>query len=221
MIHGKTMIQRVYEQASKANFSQVVVATDNERIFNTVEAFGGNVVMTAKDHETGTERCAEAFSGINSDSAVVVNIQGDEPMVDPEHLNELIGCFTDDSVHVSTLISKMDAGRISDPNTVKVTMANNGNVLYFSRSPIPYYRHSLSKLTYYRHLGVYAYRASILPELVQLSPSKLEIAESLEQLRWLENGYSIKAVEVTDQGISVDTPEDLNALLTIWKEPKS
>lgn len=221
LIHGKTMIQRVYEQASKANFSQVVVATDDERIFNTVEAFGGKVVMTGKEHETGTERCAEAFSQINSDSTVVVNVQGDEPMVDPEHLNELIGCFTDDSVHVSTLISEMGVDRVSDPNTVKVTMANNGNVLYFSRSPIPFDRHSSSDLTYFKHLGVYAYRASILPELIRLSPSKLEKAESLEQLRWLENGYSIKAVEVNDQGISVDTPEDLNALLTIWKEPKS
>ena len=220
MIHGKPMIQRVYEQASQANFSQVVVATDDERIFNTVKAFGGNVVMTANDHETGTERCAEAFSRINSDSAVVVNIQGDEPMIDPEHLNRLVGCFADVSVHVSTLISKLDADRVADPNTVKVAKANNGNVLYFSRSPIPYDRHSSSDLSYFKHLGVYAYRVSILPELVQLTPSELEMAESLEQLRWLENGYSIKAIEVTDDGISVDTPEDLNELLTIWKEPK-
>lgn len=217
MIHGKTMIQHVYERASKANFEAVMVATDDERIKDVVEGFGGKVIMTSSDHETGTERCAEAFFASDSSASVIVNIQGDEPMVNPDHLNELIGCFEDDFVDVATLISEMEATKMDDPNTVKVVHANNGRVLYFSRSPIPHDRDGNHQVNPLKHLGVYAYRASVLERLVELKPTYLEKVESLEQLRWLENGYSIKAVKVVDNGISVDTPQDLENLLAIWK----
>lgn len=218
MIYGKPMIQRVYEQASKANFKEVIVATDDQRIEEAVRSFGGSVVMTADYHTTGTERCAEAYSLSDQRADVIVNIQGDEPMVNPDHLNQLITSFQDESLDVATMISPMPSDQASDPNTVKVAMRSDGRVLYFSRSPIPFYRNANTEQSYVKHLGVYAYRVSVLPELVQLTPSDLELAENLEQLRWLENGYTIHAVEVNDNGISVDTPEDLNRLLAILKE---
>ncbi len=218
MIHGKPMIQRVYERASLAKFESVVVATDDDRICRTVMGFGGKVIMTAPDHSTGTERCAEALHLSGSTANVVVNIQGDEPMIDPAHLNRLIDCFTDPLIDVATLVSKMDSQYMPDPNTVKVVMANDGRVLYFSRSGIPYLRDGGQAVDPIKHLGVYAYRANVLATLAVLPPSALELSESLEQLRWLENGYTIKAVMVQDNGISVDTPTDLEALLAAWKD---
>lgn len=211
------MIQHVYERASKANFQVVMVATDDERIKDVVEDFGGKVIMTSADHETGTERCAEAFVVADSGASVVVNIQGDEPMVDPDHLNELIASFENEFVDIATLISEMDITQMADPNMVKVVHAKNGRVLYFSRSPIPHDRDGNHKVNPLKHLGVYAYRASVLERLIDLKPTYLEKIESLEQLRWLENGYSIKAIKVVDNGISVDTPQDLENLLAIWK----
>jgi 3-deoxy-manno-octulosonate cytidylyltransferase (CMP-KDO synthetase) len=218
MINGKPMIQHVYERASLANFTAVVVATDDQRIKEAVEGFGGRVSMTSPDHETGTERCAEAFRTSGSDAQVVLNIQGDEPMVNPNHLDNLIDCFKDDFVDVATLISEMDSSQISDLNTVKAVQANDGRVMYFSRSPIPHDRDGKSQIKPLKHLGVYAYRASVLERLIELPPSHLERIESLEQLRWLENGYSIQGVTVEDKGISVDTPQDLENLLALWKD---
>ena len=218
MIHGKPMIQHVYERASQADFQSVVVATDDDRIKDVVEGFGGKVVMTSPDHTTGTERCAEAFELSDSNAQVIVNIQGDEPMVNPDHLNDLIACFKDDFVDVATLISELDVTQMGDPNTVKVVQAKDGRVMYFSRSPIPHDRDKKYQITPLKHLGVYAYRASVLERLIELPASHLEMVESLEQLRWLENGYSIQGVTVVDNGISVDTPQDLENLLAIWKK---
>ncbi|MFT5054330.1 MAG: 3-deoxy-manno-octulosonate cytidylyltransferase (CMP-KDO synthetase) [Oceanospirillaceae bacterium] len=217
-IHGKPMIQRVYERAIMARLDAVYVATDDDRIAESVLSFGGNVIMTSPNHSTGTERCAEALELSRSKAEIVINIQGDEPMIDPEHLNQLIDCFNSITIDIATLVSKMEAEQVADPNTVKVVMANDGRVLYFSRSAIPFCRDGGKRMAPIKHLGVYAYRTNVLEQLVVLQPSPLELSESLEQLRWLENGYSIKAVTIQDNGISVDTPEDLNRLLAIWKE---
>ncbi len=228
MIHGKSMIQRVYEQASKsASLHKVVVATDDNRIFDHVKNFGGTVLMTSAEHNSGTERCHEAFNMIsrqkdNINWNLVINIQGDEPLIDPSQIDKLASLFTNnDQVLIGTLAKKItDLFEITDQNIVKVILDHNKKALYFSRLPIPFVKDLpetawLTWSRHYKHIGLYAYRPSILHELIALPPSPLETAESLEQLRWIENGYDIY-VEITEtESISVDTPDDLSKITNI------
>lgn len=217
MLDGKTIIQRVYEQASKV-LEHVYVATDDDRIFNAVEAFGGNAVMTSSCHKSGTDRIEEAVRNIGGDFDVVINIQGDEPFIHPSQIETVCKCFDDDDTQIATLgkpfTSKQDFAGIENPNSPKLVTDNNGYAMYFSRSIIPYIR-GVEKdkwpesFPFLKHIGLYAYRRSVLEEVTKLPQSSLEIAESLEQLRWLQNGYRIK-VGLTDvETIGIDTPEDL------------
>lgn len=227
LIGGISMIRRVYEQCLKADsLSLVVVATDDVRIADHVTAFNGNVVMTSTDHRSGTDRCNEALKHLltaNPDQQfdIVVNIQGDEPFINPSQINAVTACFKDPMVDIATLARQIDsAEELFNPNAVKVVIGTNKQALYFSRSPIPYIRgiaqHEwINHGSFLKHLGLYAYRAHVLNTIATLSPGKLENFESLEQLRWLENGYRI-SVEITDkEGISIDTPEDLIKLMNI------
>ena len=222
-ILGKPMIQRVYEQATKA-FSHVVVATDDERIFKTVESFGGNAIMTSSDHCSGTDRCAEAVVKIQQQKNIlfdiVVNVQGDEPFIAPEQLLQLTECFLLPEVQIATLVKPFSNDEdIFNINTPKVVLNKNGEAMYFSRSVIPFIRNAetnerQNKTTYYKHIGLYAYRVSVLLQLAQLPPSSLERAENLEQLRWLENGFRIQTAITHFPTKAVDTPEDLQRLIS-------
>jgi 3-deoxy-manno-octulosonate cytidylyltransferase (CMP-KDO synthetase) len=219
-INGKTMIRRVYEQAKISRvLGDVVVATDDDRIAKEIKKFGGKVIMTGEHHRSGTDRCLEALEKVGGTWDVVVNIQGDEPFIHPEQIDKVVACFTRKEVQISTLVRKIEEPReLQQASIVKVVRKTNGEALYFSRSAIPYFREDsgkpwTQKHEYMKHVGIYAYRVSVLKELVKLPPSSLEIAESLEQLRWLENGYTIHA-EVTDkESVSIDTPEDLQRIL--------
>lgn len=217
MLGGKSVIQRVYEQAS-AVLAEVYVATDDERIEAHVRSFGGNVVMTSPDHRSGTDRCYEAYLRIGGKHDVIVNIQGDEPFVQVSQLESLKACFDDAFTQIATLVKPFtpDSGydALENVNSPKVVLNTNMNALYFSRSIIPYQRNAdkkewLRNHTYYKHIGLYAYRAEVLKEITSLPQSSLEMAESLEQLRWLENGYTIKAGITEVETIGIDTPEDL------------
>jgi 3-deoxy-manno-octulosonate cytidylyltransferase (CMP-KDO synthetase) len=215
---GKSVIQRVYEQVIKV-FDDVYVATDDERIEQAVQSFGGNVVMTSSTHQSGTERCYEACvkTGGGVDT-VVVNVQGDEPFVQPSQLEELAKCFFNASTQIATLVTpfSMDGGfdRLVNVNSPKVVFDKEMYALYFSRSIIPFQRNVDKAVwtgnhTYYKHVGLYAYRFDVLKEIVCLPLSSLERAESLEQLRWMENGYKIKVGITSVETIGIDTPEDL------------
>lgn len=217
MIGDKTMIQLVYEQASKA-LDQVFIATDDERIFNVVEKFGGQAIMTLEDHRSGTDRCAEAAENIRSlgiEIDVVVNIQGDEPFIRPEQIEMLADCFIDDKVNIATLVRKAGPDEdIFNPNQPKVVIDTDGYALYFSRAAIPFVRDArqeewTSRHTYYKHIGIYAYRTGTLAAITKLPPGRLEEAESLEQNRWLENGYRIKTAVTEWESQGIDTPGDL------------
>jgi len=222
-IHGKSMIQRVYEQASKsATLSDVAVATDDERIRAHVEGFGGKVIMTANTHQSGTDRCAEAARHLPGFD-VVINIQGDEPYIDSRQIDLLGQCFSDPQTELATLVKIINSSEeLHNVNSPKVILNMQSEALYFSRTPIPYLRDKssdswISEHTFYKHIGVYGYKADILQAITKLPVSLLEKAESLEQLRWLENGYKIK-VAVTDiETRAIDTPEDLK---TVLKENK-
>lgn len=222
-IHGKSMIQRVYEQASKsATLSDVAVATDDERIRAHVEEFGGKVIMTANTHQSGTDRCAEAARQLPGFD-VIINIQGDEPYIDSRQIDLLGQCFSDPQTELATLVKIINSSEeLHNVNSPKVILNRHSEALYFSRTPIPYLRDRksdswISEHTFYKHIGVYGYRADILQAVTKLPVSLLEKAESLEQLRWLENGYKIK-VAVTDiETRAIDTPEDLK---TVLKENK-
>ncbi len=216
VINGKTMIRRVYEQASSARkVAKVVVATDDDRIAKEVESFGGLFVMTSDKHRSGTDRCAEAVSKVAGSWDAVINIQGDEPFIQPEQIDLLASLFDDQSVSIGTLIKKLvDHADLDNPNTIKVVTDSKGNGIYFSRSAIPHVRDHgkanwLNNHLFYKHIGIYGYRTEILNQLTKLSPGKLEIAESLEQLRWLENGYTIRTAFTEMETISIDSPEDL------------
>lgn len=225
LIGGKPMIQHVYEQALRCEaLSEVVVATDDARIARAVEGFGGHVMMTASTHPSGTDRIAEV-ARLWPDAEVVVNIQGDEPFVQPAQLSQLCHFFVDAAIDIATLAHPIAEGAdIDNPNVVKVVCNADGRALYFSRSPIPYLRGVdradwLAQGRHFQHVGLYAYRRSVLLEITQLPPSPLELLESLEQLRWLEAGYAI-AVGITGQrSIGVDTPEDL-VRANAWVETK-
>ncbi|MCF2443104.1 3-deoxy-manno-octulosonate cytidylyltransferase [Dyadobacter sp. CY345] len=215
-IGGKSMIQRVYEQSSKATqLSQVIVATDDERIFDHVENFGGKAVMTSTDHQSGTDRCYEALTKTYGKFDYVINIQGDEPFISPEPINNLAEELNGE-IELATLVKIIDSEDILfNVNVPKAVLNKRGEVLYFSRQTIPYLRgveteNWLKTHTYYKHIGIYAYRVDVLAEITKLEVSALEKAEALEQLRWLENGYSIKAVVTSDDSHGVDTPDDLD-----------
>jgi len=226
---GKPLIQWVYERAA-STLDDLIVATDDRRINYVVSEFGGNVVMTSTEHKSGTDRCAEAARIISKQKGnidVVINIQGDEPFMQDEQLEQLMKSFEDESVHISTLATPVtEKEEIFDPNVVKVVTDNAGNALYFSRSPIPFLRNVdqdqwQRNFAFLRHLGIYAYRHSTLQVITELESSPLEIAESLEQNRWLQNGFSIH-VEITQTGsIGIDTPEDLEKAKKIILDRKS
>ena len=215
---GKTVIERVYNQV-RCVLDDAVVATDDERIKTEVERFGGIAVMTSADCKSGTDRCYEALKKVGADKYdVVVNVQGDEPFIRPEQIESLKACFDDAGTDIATLVKPftpdMGYAALENVNSPKVVVSRNMEALYFSRSVIPFMRNKdrdqwLSSHTYYKHIGMYAYRTGVLGEVTSLPQSPLELAESLEQLRWLENGYRIK-VGITDtETIGIDTPEDL------------
>ncbi|AVM57072.1 3-deoxy-manno-octulosonate cytidylyltransferase [Bacteroides heparinolyticus] len=217
MLGGKTVIQRVYEQVAGI-LDDAYVATDDERIENTVKAFGGKVVMTSVRHKSGTDRCYEAYTRIGGNYDVIVNIQGDEPFIQASQLQVIKACFDTPSTQIATLVKPFTADNdfeaLENVNSPKVVLDRNMKALYFSRSIIPYQRNAdkkdwLKNHVYYKHIGLYAYRAEVLKEITSLPQSSLELAESLEQLRWLENGYSIKAGITEVETIGIDTPQDL------------
>ncbi|MDE5684743.1 MAG: 3-deoxy-manno-octulosonate cytidylyltransferase [Muribaculaceae bacterium] len=218
-IGGVAMIERVYRRAAQC-FEEIAVATDDARIVSAVEAFGGRAVMTSDSHRSGTDRCREAYEKLGSSADVVVNIQGDEPFIALSQLEALKACFADEAVAIASLARPFDAGRgfeaLANPNTPKVVMSNDMYAMYFSRSVVPFVRGCEEsqwpeKAAYYTHVGLYGYRADVLKELGNLPQSSLEIAESLEQLRWLQNGYRIKMALTDEATIGIDTPADLEA----------
>lgn len=212
------MIQRVYEQSKKCKaLDDVIVATDDQRIFDHVESFGGKVVMTSTEHQTGTDRCAEVAASIN-DIDVVINIQGDEPFIHPEQIAQLAEVM-ETGVEIGTLVKQIEVEEdLFSPTVVKVVKSLENNALYFSRSPIPNMKSLEQKQwlqngIYFKHIGMYGYRTEVLKAISSLEQTPLEKSESLEQLRWLENGFSIQLAETEHESNSVDTPEDLDRLM--------
>lgn len=214
------MIQRVYEQSKKSrSLSRVIVATDDDRIEQCVVSFGGEVCMTSTDHPSGTDRCAEVVRKLQPDCDAVINIQGDEPFIDPTQIDLVCSCFDDERTSLATLIKKVTSAEVLfNPNTPKVIIDKDHFAIYFSRHAIPYIRGVerdawLAFDTFYQHIGIYGYRPETLKEITLLSPSSLEKAESLEQLRWIESGYRIKTAVTTFDSLAVDTPADLEKIL--------
>ena len=217
LLGGKPIVQRVYEQVAKM-VERVVVATDDERIYDAVASFGGEVVMTSPNHKSGTDRCAEAYEKLGYEADIVINVQGDEPFIATEQIEALVKCFENEAIDIATLVKPFSAEAgieaLENPNSPKVVINEKSEAIYFSRSVVPYLRDVersewLKHHTFYKHIGIYAFRAKTLGEITQLPQSPLEVAEKLEQLRWLENGYKI-GVGVTDiETIGIDTPEDL------------
>ncbi len=222
MLGEKTIVHHVFNKSKQA-LEWVYVATDDQRIFDAVKRFGGKVVMTSSAHRSGTDRCAEALSIIENETSVkfdaVINIQGDEPFIQPEQISLLSELFNDPASQITTLVKKIIYKEdIFDTNKPKVVLDNHSFALIFSRSPVPYLRGVPKEdwpgeYIFYKHIGIYGYRAKVLRELTQLPPSEIEIAESLEQLRWLSNGYKIKTAVTDHESIGIDTPEDLDRAL--------
>jgi len=220
-IDGKTMVQRVWEQSSKV-LNHLIVATDDERIIKEVESFGGIALMTGAKHKTGTDRCAEALINYQKNHSVnfdiVLNIQGDEPFIDPEQIKQLIAVFKENTVQIGTLVKLIkDQEELTDPNQPKVVLDKQKSALYFSRSPVPYIQNEtqenwLKKHSFYKHIGMYGYRSNILLEISRLNKTILEQAESLEQLRWLESGYKIHTAVTDIDSFSVDNIHDLEKI---------
>lgn len=214
ILGGKPVIERVYEQVAKV-LVNVCVATDDERISNAVKSFDGNVVMTRADHKSGTDRVEEAYQKIGKSYPVVINIQGDEPFIHPEQIESIMHCFDDERTQIATLGKRFETiEAVKNPNSPKIVVDNEGYAMYFSRSVIPFVRGVEEKdwLEHYpflKHLGLYAYRAEVLKAVTSLPQSSLEKAESLEQLRWLQNGYRIRVAETKYETVGIDTPEDL------------
>lgn len=219
LINGKMMIQRVYEQVKKADrLAEVVVATDDERIFKAVEGFGGKAVMTSKNHKSGTDRCREVVDIIGNGFEAVINIQGDEPYINPLQINQIAELISDKDTQLASLCKPVhDEEELKSPNAVKVVFDKNGKALYFSRFAIPYLRNQLEH-TFYKHIGIYAYKCDVLKRVAALPQSGLELAESLEQLRWLENGYTVRMGVTEFESFSVDVPEDIVKIEKIFKE---
>lgn len=223
MLGGKTVIQRVYEQVSNT-LEEAFVATDDQRIFDEVVAFGGKAVMTSTSHQSGTDRIQEAVKLLNPDCDVVLNIQGDEPFIQEQQINTLCRCFDDRQTQIATLGKLFEhQNAVENPNSPKIVVNRQGYAMYFSRSVIPFIRNKqqenwFKQYPFLKHIGIYAYRRDVLEEITQLPPSSLELAESLEQLRWLQNGYRIK-VGLTDiETVGIDTPEDLEKAERLLKE---
>ena len=216
-LKGKTMIQRVYEGASRSEkLSEIIVATDDQRIFDVVKAFGGIVEMTAESHPSGTDRCAEVAQKYQAD--VIINIQGDEPLIDARQLDELCAAFDRAEVEIATLAKPgITEDERNNPNRIKVVLDNEDRALYFSRSPIPNTHHAkgdaLSSYQFLRHIGVYAYRRDTLLKLTNLQPSPLEMIESLEQLRWMYHGFPIHVVKTFIETPNIDVTSDVDIVL--------
>jgi 3-deoxy-manno-octulosonate cytidylyltransferase (CMP-KDO synthetase) len=217
---GQSMIERVYRQAKKSStLSDVLVATDDQRIFDHVDKFGGRVCMTSPHHQSGTDRCFEALQKQQTSCQYVVNIQGDEPFIDPSQI-DLLGAQLNGETELATLAKQItEQEQLFNPNVVKLVMNSSGEALYFSRSPIPHIRLAAEKdwvgqHPFYKHIGMYAYRTDVLEKITKLPVSSLEKAESLEQLRWIQNGYRIKVAETTLETIGIDTPADMQKALT-------
>jgi 3-deoxy-manno-octulosonate cytidylyltransferase (CMP-KDO synthetase) len=217
ILGGKPVIQHVYEKVSKV-LDDVYVATDDERIKDAVESFGGNAIMTSPNHKSGTDRIEEAVNIIEKKFDVIINIQGDEPFIHKTQIETIRRCFDDPETMIATLgrpfTEKDSINDLENPNSPKLICDNNGFAMYFSRNIIPYIRGEeksnwINKFTYLKHIGLYAYRANVLSEITKLPQSSLELAESLEQLRWLQNGYRIKVGITRVETIGIDTPEDL------------
>jgi len=218
-IQGKSMIQRVYEQASKSTLlADVVVATDDVLIANEVTRFGGKFVMTASTHISGTDRCAEVIAKLSGFDSVI-NIQGDEPFIDPLQIDLLASCFDDAKVQIATLIKKIDSQEdLFNESIPKVVLNDRNEAIYFSRQTIPFLRNIektewLERGTFFKHIGIYGYTIDALLQITRLQPAKLELAESLEQLRWLEAGFKIDTRTTSIETLAIDTPEDLNKLI--------
>ncbi len=216
MLGGKPVIQHVYERVSKV--LEAVVATDDERIYDAVKEFGGKVVMTSIKHCTGTDRCFEAYNNYGVEADVIINVQGDEPFIAEEQIRSLMQCFDYPQTDIATLLKPFPADTkydvLSNPNTPKVITNPQGQVVYFSRSVIPYLRGKdknewATLRTYYKHIGIYAYRIGVLKQIIRMKQTPLELSESLEQLRWLENGLTIQTAVTDIETIGIDTPEDL------------
>ena len=220
LISGKPMIQHVYENASKANsLDELIVATDDQRIFDRVLNFGGKVMMTSKNHQSGTDRCNEVLQSLNIDGQyfdVAINIQGDEPFLNPKQIESVIQSFKDDAkIKIATLIKKIhQSEELFNPNVVKAVVNHVREAIYFSRSPIPFMRDFepnqwINHHSYFKHIGIYGYRSDVLKKICELKKSQLEKSENLEQLRWIENGYKIKTNLTTIENQAIDRPEDL------------
>lgn len=225
ILGGMTVIERVYRQVSLA-LDNVIVATDDERIAQTVRNFGGKAVMTSSNHRSGTDRCCEAYLNNGGNEDVIINIQGDEPFIHPEQIKSIMSCFDNTDTDIATLIRPFAPNRpveeLINPNAAKVVVDSKHNAMYFSRSVIPYLRgvdqvQWPSSHQFYTHIGMYAYRANVLQHITKLPQSPLELAESLEQLRWLENGLTIKTAESNIETVGIDTPEDLERASMILK----
>jgi 3-deoxy-manno-octulosonate cytidylyltransferase (CMP-KDO synthetase) len=226
VINGVTMVQRVYEQVLKSKtLSKIIIATDDDRIYNHVREFGGEAIMTSPRHQSGTDRCAEIINHLQQTKHpplggpegwdVVVNIQGDEPYIHPEQIDLLCSLFSFSDTQIATLVKKISSSdELFNHNNVKAILNKRNEAIYFSRSPIPYNKNFpeqewLKHSTYYKHIGVYGFRTQTLKEVSELPKTNLEITESLEQLRWIENGYVIKVEVTTQESIAIDTPDDL------------
>ncbi len=224
-IAGKTMIQRVYEQCKQINeLAYVIVATDDERIYQNVIQFGGQACMTSTQHLTGTDRIWEVVEKLNLAVDVIINVQGDEPFIQPSQLQNVIACFQDPNAAIATLVQPIQQNEVLfNVNAPKVVLDDAHFALYFSRQAIPFLRNEptenwLNNHTYYQHIGIYGFRKDVLQKLVKLAPSKLEQAESLEQLRWLAAGYKIKTATTHETTIAIDTPEDLEIAIKLYNQ---
>lgn len=214
MLGGKMVIERVVEQVSSI-LDNVYVATDDQRIYDAVTGFGGRAIMTRTDHQSGTDRIREAYEKIGENVDVIINIQGDEPFIQQSQIKTVMECFNDENTQIATLgkpFETMEA--VQNPNSPKIVIDNNGYAMYFSRSEIPFVRNTdkkewINKYPFMKHIGLYAYRSNVLKEITELPQSSLELAESLEQLRWLQNGYKIKVGTTDVETVGIDTPDDL------------
>ncbi len=220
-LKGKTMIQRVYQQTSKASLvDKVIVATDDTRILNAVNAFGGACIMTSPNHSSGTERCGEVIDNY-TDYDIIINVQGDEPLIQPQQIDSVLQLFALENTYIATAIKKINkVDDIQNPNRIKVVVNGKNEALYFSRSPIPHianipFENWLEHNTFWKHIGIYAWRTKTLKELINLPVTDLEKLESLEQLRWLFHGYQIKTVETTIETPNIDVPADVKKVIDL------
>lgn len=227
LINGKSMIQRVYEQSMKSELlGDVVVATDDQRIYDAVVAFGGKAMMTSSEHNSGTDRCCEVVEKMGDSYDAVVNIQGDEPFINPEQINQIAALISQEESQIASLCKPIkEEEELFDNNVVKVVFDVKGNAMYFSRQTIPFLRKVekdkrqwMTSRTFYKHIGIYAYKTDVLKKIAKLEQSGLELAECLEQLRWIENSYKIKMGVTEYESYSIDTPQDVEKCLKYFQD---